>query len=102
MHPEHLPHRGGRVDPGALEAALRAEAEGVHSWSNGPHDRYAAHEHPYRKVLYCLAGSIDFALGGGRTISMRPGDKLVLPPQSPHSAVVGPAGVTCIEGRAVS
>ena len=90
---------GGPVDRRAIEAALRAEADGVHSWSNGPHDRYAAHDHAYRKVLYCLDGSIDFVLADDRTISMRAGDKLVLPPRTSHSAVVGPAGVICIEGR---
>jgi hypothetical protein len=30
---------------------------------------------------------------------MRPGDRLVLPPQTRHSAVVGPEGCTCVEGK---
>jgi quercetin dioxygenase-like cupin family protein len=98
--PQRTPHQGGPVDRAAIEAALHTEADGVHVWSNGPHDRYAAHDHPYRKILYCLDGSIDFAVADGRTIQMRAGDKLVIPPRTSHSAVVGPDGVTCIEGRA--
>ena len=100
MDPQHTTATSRAVDRSAIEAALRSEADGVHSWSNGPHDRYAAHDHPYRKVLYCLDGSIDFILSDGRTIAMQPGDKLMIPPRASHSAVVGPAGVTCIEGRA--
>jgi mannose-6-phosphate isomerase-like protein (cupin superfamily) len=100
MDPQHIRARSDTVDRSAIEAALRVEADGVHSWSNGPHDRYAAHDHAYRKILYCLDGSIDFVLADGRTIAMRAGDRLVIPPRTAHSAVVGPDGVTCIEGRA--
>src|SRR5260370_879560 len=42
--------------------ALRREARSCYSWSNGPHDRYAAHSHPYEKALYCGDGSITFVL----------------------------------------
>ncbi len=97
---EHVPHRGG--PPPTLEelaTRLRAEANGVHAWSNGPHDRYGEHDHPYRKVLYCAQGSIDFVLGDGRRVAMRPADRLVIPPRTRHSAVVGPDGCTCIEGQ---
>ena len=79
---------------------LRGEASGCYSWSNGPGDRYAAHTHPYEKVLYCVAGSITFALEGeGEKLQLRAGDRMVLPAGTVHSAVVGDAGCTCIEGR---
>jgi quercetin dioxygenase-like cupin family protein len=100
MDPEHTKATSREIDRSAIDASLRAEADGVHSWSNGPHDRYAAHDHAYRKILYCLDGSIDFVLADGRAIAMRAGDRLVIPPRTSHSAVVGPDGVTCIEGRA--
>ncbi len=83
-----------------LMAKLRAEASGCYSWSNGPGDRYAAHDHSYDKVLYCVEGSIDFVLeDSGRTIALRAGDRMVLPARTLHSAVVGREGCTCIEGR---
>jgi quercetin dioxygenase-like cupin family protein len=83
-----------------LMARLRSEASGCYSWSNGPGDRYAAHDHPYEKVLYCVDGSIDFVLeGSGKTIPLRAGDRMVLPARTVHSAVVGREGCTCIEGR---
>src|SRR5438445_802151 len=43
-------------------ARLKTEASGCYSWSNGPDDRYAAHDHNYEKVLYCVDGSITFVL----------------------------------------
>jgi quercetin dioxygenase-like cupin family protein len=79
---------------------LRSEATGCYSWSNGPHDLYAPHSHPYEKVLYCVDGSITFVLEqDGRRLELRSGDRMVLPTGTVHSAVVGPHGCTCIEGR---
>ncbi len=80
--------------------ALRKEARSCYSWSNGPHDRYAAHSHPYEKVLYCVDGSITFVLEQeGKRVELSAGDRMVLPAGTVHSAVVGPAGCTCIEGK---
>jgi quercetin dioxygenase-like cupin family protein len=79
---------------------LRGEATGCYSWSNGPGDRYAAHSHGYEKVLYCVDGSITFVLeADGHRLELKPGDRMVLAPGTVHSAVVGTAGCTCIEGR---
>ncbi len=81
-------------------AKLRAEATGCYSWSNGPHDRYAAHSHGYEKVLYCVDGSITFVLDANRErLELKAGDRMVLPAGTVHSAVVGGEGCTCIEGR---
>jgi quercetin dioxygenase-like cupin family protein len=81
-------------------AKLRAEATGCYSWSNGPGDRYAPHSHGYEKVLYCVEGSIRFVIEGeGRTLDLEAGDRMELPSGTVHSAVVGGAGCTCIEGR---
>jgi len=88
----------GRFDE--LMEKLRAEATGCYSWSNGPGDRYAPHSHGYEKVLYCVEGSIRFQLENeGRTLELEAGDRMVLPPGTVHSAVVGNHGCTCIEGR---
>jgi uncharacterized cupin superfamily protein len=78
---------------------LRAQGAEPYSWSNGPGDRYAVHEHSFTKLLMCAAGSVTFELGGGGAITLRPGDGFVLPPGTQHSAVVGPQGCTCLEGH---
>lgn len=83
-----------------LMSTLRREAGSCYSWSNGSHDTYAAHSHPYEKVLDCVEGSITFVLEQkGTRVDLSPGDRMVLGPGTVHSAVVGPTGCTCIEGK---
>ena len=99
MRAEHRPYGGPAApDPGTIEAALRREARDVYGWANAPGDTYGEHEHAYTKVLYCTRGSIEFVLDDAR-VAMRPGDRLVLPPRTRHSAVVGPDGCACVEGK---
>ncbi|MGH2472129.1 MAG: cupin domain-containing protein [Candidatus Limnocylindria bacterium] len=71
----------------------------MYGWSNGPGDTYGEHEHGYTKVLYCTQGSIDFVPADDRRVSLGPGDRLVLPPRTRHSALVGPEGCACVEGK---
>ena len=79
---------------------LRAEGLEPGAWSNGPGDRYAAHEHGYDKVIVVAEGSIDFGLPGrGETVRLATGDRLELPAGTAHDALVGPDGVTCLEAH---
>ena len=89
-----------RTLPGEAELRRRMRTDGLspHSWSNGPGDEYTIHSHTYTKVLYCVRGGIRFTLPDQQEhVDLGPGDRLVLPAGTPHGAVVGPAGVTCIE-----
>jgi len=47
-------------------------------------------------VLYCVRGQIVFHTASG-DIELGPGDKMVLPPHTPHAATVGAQGVRCLE-----
>jgi mannose-6-phosphate isomerase-like protein (cupin superfamily) len=68
------------------------------SWSNGPNDRYAAHDHGYDKVLVVESGSIRFGLPDrGEAVDLAVGERLDLPAGTRHDATVGPDGVTCLE-----
>jgi quercetin dioxygenase-like cupin family protein len=89
--------RGGSDGESAIVRALQLDGLRPQRWSNGPGETYAAHEHAYHKVLYCLAGSITFRLDDGTEIELQPGDRLEIEPQTRHSAVVGSRGVTCVE-----
>lgn len=80
----------------ALERKLRDEGLTPRWWSNGPGDQYAEHAHDYHKVLYCGSGSILFHTPDG-DFDVSPGDRLDLPPHTPHSATVGAQGVKCVE-----
>lgn len=84
-----------------LDARLRAEGLSASPWSNGPGDRYGAHDHGYDKVIVVSAGSIAFGLPDRReSVELAVGDRLELPAGTSHDAVVGPAGVTCLEAHA--
>lgn len=79
---------------------LRSEGLDPSPWSNGPGDRYGAHEHGYDKVIAVERGSIVFGLpDDGRSIELATGDRLELPAGTAHDAVVGSAGVTCWEAH---
>lgn len=84
---------GARTD---AEAAFRSEGLTPQTWSNQPGFVYGEHQHQYHKVLFCLAGSITFHTPDGDN-ALTPGDRLDLPPGTPHSATVGQSGVTCME-----
>ena len=90
------------TDPPTEETvARRLRQEGVepHAWSNGPGDRYAAHDHRYEKVLMCARGSIVFLVGpDDDVIELAAGDGFILPAGTRHSAEVGPRGCACLEG----
>ena len=89
-----------RPAPDELERRLRDEGLEPGAWSNGPNDRYAAHDHGYDKVLVCARGSIRFGLPDvGAAVDLDTGDRLDLPAGTRHDALVGPAGVTCLEAH---
>ena len=86
---------------GELAARLRGEGLAPGTWSNGPGDRYAPHEHDYDKVLVCAEGSIRFGLPD-RGSRGRPRGRG--PPRPPGRAPAttrswGPDGVTCLEAH---
>ena len=93
---------GPPATPGVDGASARLRATGVEpqAWSNGPGDRYGLHEHPYTKLLVCAEGSITFLVGPDeQPVELSAGEGFELPPGTPHAAVVGPAGCTCVEGH---
>ncbi|HMJ79588.1 MAG TPA: hypothetical protein VK592_00920 [Candidatus Dormibacteraeota bacterium] len=83
------------------QEGLSADARGAatwSAWSNGPGDRYAVHEHGYDKVLAVTQGSITFRLPAARREArLGAGQRLLLPAGTAHEAVVGEAGVACLE-----
>jgi quercetin dioxygenase-like cupin family protein len=85
-------------DETSLHRALARLGIRGQRWSNGPGVEYATHEHPYRKVIYVLAGAIEFELPDfGERIVLAAGDRLDLPAHTRHHALVGKAGVACLE-----
>jgi len=82
-----------------LTAQLTREGLAPTRWSNGPYAVYGTHEHPYGKVLVVARGRITFTVAGRGAVTLSAGDRLELPPRTPHSALVGPDGVVCLEAH---
>jgi quercetin dioxygenase-like cupin family protein len=83
-----------------LDERLRAAGLTPGSWSNGPNDRYSAHNHGYDKVIVVTSGAIRFGLPGrDEAVDLGVGDRLDLPAGTRHDAVVGPDGVRCLEAH---
>jgi uncharacterized protein YjlB len=86
--------------PNSLRGRLEAEGLDPTTWSNGPFDRYGAHDHAYDKVIVVVSGSIRFGLPDhDQVVELAEGDRLELPAATSHDAVVGPHGVACLEAH---
>ena len=84
----------------AAESRLRELGVEPMTWSNGPGDRYGAHEHGFSKLLVCAAGSITFLVDEDETpVELSAGDGFELPAGTRHAAIAGPHGCTCVEGH---
>jgi quercetin dioxygenase-like cupin family protein len=85
-----------------VEAELRrrlvADGFDVVSWSDAPHRTYAPHSHDHDESLWCVRGSITFEVAGKR-YPLRPGDRLVLPHGTVHTAEAGDDGATYLIGE---
>ncbi len=83
-----------------LLARLRQAGLEPSVWANAPGDTYAAHSHPYDKVLVASSGSITFHLVDiAQDVRLATGERLDLPAGTTHAATVGESGVTCLEAH---
>jgi quercetin dioxygenase-like cupin family protein len=88
------------LDEHTLREHFSREGLSPYAWSNAPGDTYAAHTHPYDKVIYIVRGSITWVLPQtNQEIEIRAGDRLNLPRGTVHAARVGSQGVTCLEAH---
>lgn len=92
--------RAGEAGVDAARERLRAAGVEPSTWRNGPGDRYAQHDHGTTKLLICAEGSITFLVGpDADSVELTAGHGLVLPAGTPHAAIVGALGCTCLEGH---
>lgn len=100
---EHKVQRWSGDSP-PKEAELRKilEEQGLsgYRWSNPPGDTFGAHSHAFNKVIYVVQGSITFVLPEvDQQVTLNLGDRLFLPKDMIHGAVVGQQGVICLEAH---
>ena len=85
-------------DETTLRAMLEAEGFSSFCWSDTPNAHYDEHEHDRDESIWLLAGSIRFG-ADGRELALAPGDRLMLPAGTRHTADAGPEGATYLIGQ---
>lgn len=74
-----------------IEKQIRQEGFEPMKFHDRPGFIYTPHQHPETKLLAFLDGNMEVKVGE-ENFSCRTGDKLLIPGNTPHSAVVGPDG----------
>jgi quercetin dioxygenase-like cupin family protein len=83
-----------------LRRLLNEQGLSEYRWSNSPGDIYGAHSHHFHKIIYVVQGSITFnLLEENEQVKLNSGDRLDLPSEVTHEAVVGQQGVICLEAH---
>jgi quercetin dioxygenase-like cupin family protein len=100
MRLEILPWDGsGDPTEEGLRARLEREGFSAFSWSDAPGAHYVEHAHDHDESIWLVAGAIRFG-AGGRELVLSPGDRLMLPAGTRHTADAGPDGATYLIGQA--
>lgn len=78
----------------------RLEADGFSAlcWSDAPGAHYDEHAHDRDESIWLVSGEIRFG-AAGRELVLAPGDRLMLPAGTLHTADAGPAGATYLIGQ---
>lgn len=90
----------GVVKPreGALRRQLEAEGFEVFRWRDDAAADYQPHAHDHDESLWLVRGEITFGIGAER-YALEPGDRLMLPRGTVHSALVGVDGCLYLVGQ---
>ena len=88
----------GAPSEGDLARRLAHEGFDAFVWSDGPGADYAPHTHDHDESLWVVRGGITFGVDGQRH-ALGPGDRLMLPAGTVHTAVAGRDGATYLIGR---
>ena len=81
-----------------LRNILEREGFSVWQWTDGPGSTYAPHHHDHDESIVCVRGEITFG-AEGKTLTLKPGDRLMLPKGTTHTAEAGPTGATYLIGE---
>ena len=94
-----IPWSGGESP---AEAALRQRLEGegfeVVVWRDRSNWSYEPHRHEHDESLWVVRGSLLLQIEG-QDYPLGPGDRLMLPRETLHTARVGPEGATYLIGQ---
>ncbi len=78
-------HTGITNEKEIFEILEKEGYKNIFKWFDPKDTRYPTHTHPYREVRWVLKGELILKTKD-KEIVLKPGDKLVSPPLTPHSA----------------
>ena len=81
-----------------LHATLERDGFDVFRWQDPPGADYSAHSHDHDESLWVVDGEITFG-AARRSLRLGPGDRLMLPAGTVHTAHAGAAGATYLIGQ---
>jgi quercetin dioxygenase-like cupin family protein len=81
-----------------LRHQLEREGFSVFRWHDAAGATYSAHAHDHDESLWAIDGDITFG-AGGLELRLGPGDRLMLPRGTVHTAIAGPRGATYLIGE---
>jgi quercetin dioxygenase-like cupin family protein len=93
----------GGLHPTLSVITRQMQKEGLrpYQWDNAPNHRYAVRTHGYSKIVYVVEGSLEITLpDSNQRVRLRAGDRVEVPAGVRHGAIVGSAGVKCLEAAA--
>ena len=89
---------GGSVLEDQLRQTLEDEGFDVFRWRDEAGADYQPHSHDHDESLWVVDGEIIFG-AGGREYRLKPGDRMMLPKGTVHTARAGGPGVTYLIGE---
>lgn len=99
MKLERIPWHGDGVPvERILKQRLQADGYDVFRWRDEPGVDYQSHSHEHDEILWVVDGEITFGIGG-RQYRLGPGDRLMLPAGTVHTATAGRNGAVYIIGQ---
>ena len=99
MRLERIPWRESEAPTGeTLRRRLVADGFDAFEWSDEPGADYAPHSHDHDESLWVIAGEIVFGVGGEEH-RLGPGDRLMLPKDTVHTARAGRDGARYLIGE---
>ena len=88
----------GKPREGTLRQRLEAEGFEVFRWRDDAAADYQPHAHDHDESLWVIQGEITFGVGAER-YALRPGDRLMLPKGTVHTALAGADGCLYLIGQ---
>lgn len=89
-----------KIDESRFEQDLRDEFPFVYKWKDEAGKKYSDHMHQGKVSFYVTAGEVTLRFAD-KDILIKRGDYIDIPPQTVHTAIVGPEGCEYLVGQEI-